>query len=214
MIRILALGAQKQNYDTRDGWVNDDSYMGATVGRYGNRIAHSRFSLDGNDYQLAANNGEHHLHGGDAGFNKRLWHATPFAKPGMAGVLFTYTSPDGEEGYPGELKCAVTYALTDDNELHIDFKATTTMATPINLVHHTYWNLTSDVSQTILDHRLTLDAAYYCPTDSGGIPSGTPHPAVTGNTAPIPPGLAPVTGTPSDFRTPHAIGERIDADLE
>lgn len=199
-------------YDTLDGWVNDGSYMGATAGRYANRIAGGSFSIDGNDYQLATNNGDHHLHGGDVGFNKRLWHATPFNKPGMSGVMFTYTSPDGEEGYPGELKCAVTYALTDDNELHIDFKATTTQATAVNLVHHTYWNLTGDVSNTILDHRLTLHAAYYCPTDAGGIPSGSPPITATGNTGPIPPGLAPVTGTPFDFLTPHAIGGRIDAD--
>ncbi|XAM00910.1 galactose mutarotase [Phycisphaeraceae bacterium D3-23] len=197
-------------YDTLDGWVNDGSYMGATAGRYANRIAGGAFTIDGETYQLATNNGDHHLHGGDVGFNKRLWDAQPFDKDGKQGVMFTYTSPAGEEGYPGELTCWVTYTLTQDNELRIDFKAKTTQATPINLVHHSYWNLTGEVSNTILDHQLVLHADYYCPTDAGGIPNGDP--ALSGNTAPN--GLSRVQNTPFDFRTAHAIGERIDGDHE
>lgn len=184
-------------YDTLDGWVNDGAFMGATAGRYANRIAGGSFSIDGNDYQLATNNGDNHLHGGDVGFNKRLWRAAPFTKDGASGVVFTYTSPDDEEGYPGELTCTVTYALTDDNELYIDFHATTTQATPVNLVHHTYWNLSGDVRNTILDHRLILHAQRYCPTDAGGIPDQ---------------GLVAVEGTPFDFREAHAIGARIGGD--
>ncbi|MFI4859871.1 MAG: aldose epimerase family protein [Phycisphaerales bacterium JB063] len=181
-------------YDTLDRWASGDSYFGATAGRYGNRIRHARFTLEGKTYTLAQNNGEHHLHGGDIGFNKRLWHAETAEKQGESCVRFTYTSPDGEEGYPGKLTCSVAYTLNDDNELRIDFEATTTRATPINLVHHTYWNLTGDADQTVLDHELTLPAERYCPIDPGGIPND---------------GLAPVEGTPFDFRQPRAIGARI-----
>lgn len=186
-------------YDTLDGWVNDGSYMGASVGRYGNRIANGKFTLDDTEYTLATNNDPNHLHGGNVGFNKKRWQAKPFTKDEGSGVFFTYTSPDGEEGYPGELTSTVMYFLSHDNELHVSFKATTTAPTVINLVHHTYWNLTGDPSQSILEHKLMLLADGYIPTDAGGIPNA---------------GIQPVQDTPFDFRSATAIGERIDGDHE
>ena len=186
-------------YDTLDGWVNDGSYIGASVGRYGNRIANGKFTLDDTEYTLATNNDPNHLHGGNVGFNKKRWQAKPFTKEEGSGVFFTYTSPDGEEGYPGELTSTVMYFLSHDNELHVSFKATTTAPTVINLVHHTYWNLTGDPSKTILDHKLMLLADGYIPTDAGGIPNA---------------GIQPVADTPFDFRSATAIGERIDGDHE
>lgn len=184
-------------YDTLDGWVKDGSYMGATVGRYGNRIAWGKFTLDDTEYTLAQNNGGNHLHGGDVGFNKRLWQAQRIEAIDGEGVQFTYVSSDGEEGYPGELTSVVTYLLNNSDELVITFEATTTAPTVINLVHHTYWNLTGDPSKTILDHKLLLLADGYVPTDETGIPSV---------------GIQPVEGTPFDFRSAAAIGERINGD--
>lgn len=186
-------------YDTLAGWVGDGSYMGASVGRYGNRIAKGQFILDGKAYTLATNNDPNHLHGGEVGFNKKLWSAEPFEKDNGSGVIFTYVSPDGEEGYPGRLTTSVTYTLNNDNELRIDFKATTTKPTVINLVHHTYWNLTGDTRQTILDHVLQLHADRFVPTDATGIPNA---------------GIQPVADTPMDFRRPRRIGDRINNDFE
>ena len=186
-------------YDTLDGWVADGSYMGATVGRYGNRIANGTFTLDDKQYTLATNNGDNHLHGGTVGFNKKLWQATPIQAIDGQGIQFTYTSPDGEEGYPGQLTSVVTYLLNNSDELVITFEATTTAPTVINLVHHTYWNLTGDPSQTILDHKLMLLADGYVPTDATGIPNN---------------GVQPVEGTPFDFRSATEIGQRIDGDHE
>jgi len=186
-------------YDTLSGWIGDTAYMGATVGRYGNRIANGRFTLDGKAYPLATNNGLNHLHGGKAGFNKKLWSAAPFETGNGAGVTFTYISVDGEEGYPGQLTTAVTYTLNNDNELRIDFKANTTKPTVVNLVHHTYWNLTGDPRQSILDHVLQLSADAYTPTAATGIPNA---------------GVRPVADTPMDFRRPRRIGDRINNDFE
>ncbi len=177
-------------YDTLDGWMADKAYMGATVGRFGNRIAKGRFTLDGHTYQLATNNGPNHLHGGVKGFNKHLWEA----QPGESQVEFRRVSPDGEENYPGTLTARVTYTLTNANELRIEFHATTDKPTIVNLVHHTYWNLTGDPRRTILDHELTLPADSYVPVGEDLIPTGK---------------LAPVAGTPMDFNTPTAIGKRI-----
>ena len=182
-------------YDTLNGWVNDGSYMGASVGRYGNRIAWGKFTLDDTEYTLAQNNGDNHLHGGNVGFNKKLWQAQRIEAIDGEGVQFTYVSPDGEEGYPGELTSVVTYLLNNSDELVITFEATTTAPTVINLVHHTYWNLTGDPSKTILDHKLLLLADGYTPTDETGIPSA---------------GIQPVEGTPFDFRSATPIGERIN----
>jgi aldose 1-epimerase len=190
-------------YDTLAGWFTSPSYFGATVGRFGNRIAHGKFTLDGQAYTLATNNSPGgipcHLHGGVRGFDKVLWHGEPVLKPGARGVALTYTSKDGEEGYPGTLQVKVTYWLTDADELIWAAEATTDKPTVINLAHHTYWNLTGDPTKSINDHELMLAADRYLPTDPGLIPTGV---------------VAPVAGTPMDFRTPTAIGARVDADFE
>jgi aldose 1-epimerase len=186
-------------FDTLDPYLTKSRYFGAIVGRYGNRIAGGRFTLDGAAIQLARNNGANHLHGGNKGFDKVVWRGSPFDRDGSVGVAFTYTSPDGEEGYPGTLKASVTYTLTPRNELMLDYRATTDKATPINVTNHSYFNLAGRGRGDILQHLLMLDADRYTPTDDTQIPTGT---------------LAPVQGTPFDFRTPTAIGARIDADHE
>ena len=187
-------------YDTLEGWLTNESYFGATVGRFGNRIAHGKFTLDGNEYTLATNNEPGgipcHLHGGVKGFDKVLWSGKP---TDSNGVEFTYVSKDGEEGYPGTLTAKVTYTLTDDNELKWEAEATTDAPTIVNLVHHSYWNLSGDPTTSINDHVLTLNAPSYLPTDAGLIPTGE---------------VAPVAGTPMDFTKPMVIGERVDADFE
>lgn len=176
-------------------------YFGASVGRFGNRIAHGKFSLDGKEYELAANNSPGdipcHLHGGNVGFNKRMWKVIDQESPDK--ISFQYVSPDGEEGYPGALTATVSYTLTEENELVWEATATTTAPTVLNLAHHTYWNLSADPTSTINDHELTLFADRYLPTDAGLIPTGE---------------LAPVAGTPMDFTKPHVIGERVGDDFE
>jgi aldose 1-epimerase len=186
-------------YDTLDAYLTKSRYFGSIVGRYGNRIAGGRFTLDGAAIQLARNNGANHLHGGNKGFDKVVWRGSPFDRDGSVGVAFTYTSPDGEEGYPGTLTASVTSTLTPRNELMLDYRATTDKATPINVTNHSYFNLAGRGRGDILQHLLMLDADRYTPTDDTQIPTGT---------------LAPVQGTPFDFRTPTAIGARIDADHE
>ncbi len=190
-------------YDSLAGWLTNSSYFGSTVGRYANRIAAGKFTVDGQAYALATNNEPGgipcHLHGGKVGFDKVLWDGVPVVVGGTPGVAFTYTSRDGEEGYPGTLKVTVTYLLTEADELKIFFKAVTDKATVINLCHHSYWNLTGDHTQTILGHRLMLNASHYLPTTAGLIPTGE---------------IAAVAGTPMDFTTPHAIGERINQAFE
>ncbi|MGC1272787.1 MAG: aldose epimerase family protein [Planctomycetaceae bacterium] len=190
-------------FDKFDGYLGPDPYFGALVGRYGNRIAKAQFELDGKTYKLAANNGPNHLHGGKVGFNERLWNGSPVRFEGQpiqtadaAGVILKLISPDGEEGYPGELTTHVTYTLNRQNELKIDYIATTTASTPVNLTNHAYWNLAGEGSGTILDHVVTLHCDKYLPVDDTLIPTGE---------------LAPVKGTPMDFTSPHKIGERIAA---
>jgi aldose 1-epimerase len=182
-------------FDSLDDYVGDSPYFGAIVGRYGNRIAGGRFVLGGTTYQLATNDGAHHLHGGRRGFDKVVWDAEPFDGPRRAGIVLSYTSPDGDEGYPGTLAVRVTYALTDDNELVVDYYATTNHPTHVNLTQHTYFNLAGDGTRDVLDHEVTLFAARYTPVDVTLIPTGE---------------IALVEGTPLDFRTPTAIGARID----
>jgi len=173
-----------------------NQYFGCTTGRVANRIAGGKFKLDGKDYQLAINNGPNALHGGvERSLDKVVWHGEPFTTDRGCGVVFTYTSPDGEEGYPGNLDIKVTYTLTDENELRIDYEATTDAPTPVNLTNHAYFNLDGAGAPTINDHELTLTADHYTPVDSTLIPTGE---------------IAPVEGTPFDFRTPHTIGERVD----
>jgi aldose 1-epimerase len=192
------LGDVVLGFDTFDEYVaKKPPYFGAIVGRYGNRIAKGRFTLDGKAYQLATNNGPNHLHGGVKGFDKLVWNSEPFERDGNVGVAYTVTSPDGDEGYPGTLNARVTYMLSATNELTVDYEATTDKATPINLTQHSYFNLAGEGSGDILGHVLTLDADRYTPVDAGLIPTGE---------------MATVDGTPFDFRKPTAIGARIDAD--
>ncbi|HEV8364227.1 MAG TPA: aldose epimerase family protein [Gemmatimonadaceae bacterium] len=169
-------------------------YFGAIVGRYANRIAKGRFTLDGRTYQVPTNNGENTLHGGTRGFDKVVWKATSFENDTSAGVILTHVSPDGDMGYPGRVDVRVRYTLTDSNELVVEYLATTDKATPINLSQHTYFNLAGEGQRDILAHVLQLNASRYTPVDSTLIPTGE---------------LASVAGTPFDFRTATAIGARI-----
>lgn len=180
-------------FDNLQGYLAKPPYFGALVGRYGNRIANGKFTLNSQTYTLATNNGKNALHGGNKGFDKVVWDATP-ATGDTPALTLHYMSKDGEEGYPGNLHVTVKYSLTNDNELQIDYTAQTDKATPVNLTNHSYFNLTGDVSNTILDHTLQIDADRYTPVDTTLIPTGK---------------LQPVTGTPFDFRQPHKIGERI-----
>lgn len=190
-------------YDTLEGWLTNTSYFGSTVGRFGNRIADGKFSLDGKTYELATNNDPGgipcHLHGGLKGCDKVLWKGETFEKKNSSGVIFTYTSKDGDEGYPGNLSMEVTYTLNNNNELIWEAKATTDAPTVLNLVHHSYWNLSGDAETSINDHELTLFADHYLPTNKGLIPTGD---------------KAPVAGTPMDFTKPHLIGERVGDQFE
>jgi aldose 1-epimerase len=179
--------------DSIEGYIEASPYFGATVGRYANRIAKGKFTLEGVEYTLATNNGENHLHGGIKGFDKVLWQAEPFKEEGKIGVKFVYFSKDGEEGYPGNMACTVTYMLTESDELNIIYEAETDKATPVNLTHHSYFNLAGQGD--VLSHELMLEADKYTPVDAGLIPTGE---------------IRDVADSPMDFTTPHAIGERID----
>ncbi len=183
-------------FDSLAGYEENAPYFGALVGRYANRIARGRFTLDGTTYRLATNNGVNALHGGVRGFNKVLWQASPFEHDSSAGVEMRYTSPDGEEGYPGTLQVRVTYTLTDQDRLEVDYAATTDKATPVNLSQHSYFNLAGEGSGDVLRHVLTISADRFVPVDSTLIPTGE---------------LQPVQGTAFDFRTPTPIGARIEA---
>ena len=184
-------------YDTLDEYVKDTSHFGALIGRYANRIAKAQFALDGKTYKLARNDGPNSLHGGVQGFDKFVWKAEPFERPTEVGVVFTRTSPDGEEGFPGNLAVQATYTLTNDNELALELNATTDKPTVVNLTQHTYFNLAGEGSGNVLNHELTVDANRYTPVDDKLIPTGE---------------LARVAGTPFDFRTRTAIGARIGLD--
>lgn len=186
-------------YSSIDGYLKSSPYFGAIIGRYGNRIGKAQFELDGKTYKLPANDGPNTLHGGTTGFDKVVWNAEPFEREGERGIVLTYTSPDGDQGFPGTLESRVTYTLTDKNELAFDYHATTDKPTVVNLTQHAYFNLAGDGSGDILGHELTVNADRYTPVDSGLIPTGE---------------LASVEGTPFDFRTKTAIGARIDADDE
>lgn len=186
-------------YDSIQLYENDKSYFGTIVGRYGNRIGHARFTLDGSTHTLAPNDGVNHLHGGLKGFNKVIWTVDEAKSVPGRSLAMSYTSPDGEEGYPGTLTVTVAYTLNDRNELVIEYDAVTDQPTVVNLTHHSYFNLAGAGVGTVLDHELMIDADRFTPVDAGLIPTGE---------------LRNVEGTPMDFRTPTRIGAGIDRDDE
>jgi aldose 1-epimerase len=176
------------------GYLVGHPYFGAAIGRVANRIARAKFKLDGIEYKLAANDGRNHLHGGVKGFDKVLWQAEPVQRSNGSSVRFTYLSHDGEEGYPGNLSVAVTYILTEDNELKIEYVASTDRATPVNLTNHSYFNLAGAEHTNILQHELSITADYFTPVDDELTPTGE---------------IRPVKDTPLDFRKSMSIGARI-----
>jgi aldose 1-epimerase len=184
-------------YDSLDGYLKDNAYFGSIIGRYGNRIGKARFTLNGEEYTLSKNNGENTLHGGSKGFHTVVWKATEVKAKDGVGLSLSYLSKDGEEGFPGNLSVTVIYTLTNKNELKIDYSATTDKDTVVNLTNHSYFNLAGQGS--ILGHELMINADRFTPVDSGLIPTGE---------------LRSVKGTPMDFTTPTAIGERIDQQYE
>jgi aldose 1-epimerase len=186
------LGDVVLGFDTLEQYEKESPYFGCTTGRVANRIAKGRFALDGVEYRLAVNNGPNHLHGGLKGFDKVVWKAAPLQRAEGAAVRFAYLSRDGEEGYPGNLEVVVTYLLTDDDELRLEYQATTDRATPVNLTNHSYFNLAG--KGDVLGHILTLYARYYTEPDETLIPTGR---------------ILPVAGTPLDFIRPAAVGGRI-----
>ncbi len=188
------LGSVILGFDSLDKYLEGHPYFGCITGRYANRIAGGKFTIDGTEYTLATNNGDNHLHGGVKGFDKHIWNAEEIKTANHVGLKLTRTSPDGEEGYPGNLTTIVTYKWTNDNALEIDYDAKTDKPTVINLTNHCYFNLTG-AKRDILSHKLTINANRIVPTNDAGIPTGR---------------LMNVTRTPFDFTSPHAIGQRIN----
>ncbi len=182
-------------FDSLGGYLAKPPYFGALIGRYGNRISDGKFTLDGTTYKLATNNGKNALHGGLKGFDKVVW-APTVINDTITMLMLSYTSVDGEEGYPGNLKVTVHYILTNDDELKIEYDAQTNKATPVNLTNHSYFNLTGDVSNTILNHTLMINADNYTPVDTTLIPTGE---------------IKSVRGTPFDFTSAKKIGKEIDS---
>ena len=184
-------------FDNLEGYVQHSPYFGAVVGRYANRIARGRFTLDGRAHELPINDPPNTLHGGSRGFDKLVW--TGSARSSDDELELTCTSPDGDQGFPGELTARVTYTLTDENELRVEYRATTTKPTPVTLSQHSYFNLTGEARRDVLNHLITLSADRYTPVDATMIPTGE---------------LASVEGTPFDLRLPTRIGARVDVDDE
>ena len=182
-------------FDDLDSYIKRNPLFGATVGRYANRIANAKFTLDGTEYELTANAGKNHIHGGRSKrFDQVMWEGRSFQNNEEMGVRFTYLSRDGDEGFPGNLDCTVTYTLTNNNELKISYEATTDKPTIVNLTNHSYFNLAGECNGDVLDHRIMINADYYTPADKALIPTGEIH---------------SVKGTPLDFTEPETIGARI-----
>jgi aldose 1-epimerase len=186
-------------FDSLTGYINDRSFFGATVGRYGNRIGKGKFQLDGKEYQVTINDGENHLHGGTTGFYKAIWNAEPVENKSGPSLKLTYISPDGEEGYPGTVTMTLIYTLTNENELEIKYEGKTDKTTILNPTHHSYFNLTGDFNKTILDHELFIDADSITPVNTALITTGE---------------LSAVENTPMDFLKPIAIGLHINDKYE
>lgn len=184
-------------FNDLQSYLKKNPYFGAIIGRYGNRIANSRFSLNGKEYILAKNDGSNNLHGGIKGFDKVIWDAAEIKDDESVGIEFKYLSKDGEEGFPGNLSVIVTYTINDNNEFKIDYKAKTDAVTVCNLTHHTYFNLSGEGSGSILDHQVMIKSSRITPIDTTLIPTGE---------------LADVAGTPFDFRESTVIGKRINED--
>lgn len=186
-------------YNTLVHYEKSSPFFGALIGRYGNRIAKGKFTLDGNEYQLATNNDPNHLHGGDKGFDKVVWNASEEKTDSTASLVLTYLSKDMEEGYPGNLKTKVTYTLDNNNVLDVLYEAATDKKTIVNLTQHSYFNLSGDFSKTILDHEITINADKFIPVDETLIPTGE---------------LKDVTNTPFDFRNAKVVGKDIEVENE
>lgn len=186
-------------YDDLAGYEADPFYLGAAIGRFANRIRGGTFVLDGTRYCLVTNDGPNHLHGGRRGFGKVMWRARPFEDAGTAGVVLSYRSPAGEEGFPGNLDVQITYALSADNVFRVEYRAESDRPTPVNLTQHSYFNLAGEGSGDILGHELTIHAERFTPVDASLLPTGA---------------IAPVEGTPLDFRRAQAVGARIREDHE
>ena len=191
----VVLGFDRPESYWKDPYINNCCYLGAIVGRYGNRIAKGKFSLNGRDFVLAINNGPNSLHGGMKGFDKVVWDSEPFENAEGQGVKLSYLSNDREEGYPGNLTVTVFYTLMNDNSLKVEYDGTIDQACPVNITHHGYFNLTGNAKTNVLGHEMQILAGRFTVVDSTLIPTGE---------------LRPVAGTPMDFNQPHTIGERID----
>ena len=181
-------------YDSLDDYTRDTRFFGAIIGRYANRIANARFTLDGVEYALTPNEDDKQLHGGPSGFHRATWRVAPSHDP-SAGAVLCHCSDAGDQGFPGTLHARVTYTVTDDNELVVDYSAIADAATPVNLTQHVYFNLAGHDAGDVLDHELTLNASHFMPVDAALLPDGP---------------MRSVHGTPFDFTAPHRIGERID----
>lgn len=198
-IEDVVLGLPTLEGYTQDLYVQEGPFLGALIGRYGNRIAKGKFSLEGKEYNLAINNGPNHLHGGTKGFDKVVWEGQEFQTKEGVGLRLNYTSADMEEGYPGKLDAEVTYTLTAENELKIDYKAVTDKTTIVNLTNHAYFNLSGNVKKDILGHEVMIKAEEFVPVDATSIPTGE---------------LQKVAGTPMDFRKPVPVGVPIGSQFQ